>query len=251
MTKPPTPVALSNSLTDLEEPFTDFDFNGSDLRWLRCKIRHIAKMPVAAKYYLRAGEIVELEALAACPWDDLIEGIKRLEPYGWSSKNPATHAAARGRSCGVRVAWRCGPRGIDGRTRCQARPAFELKGKQNNRPQTTHKGDTKMMPEKKDALTTFKSAMEDIATELENRMRLFGVVADESDERNRPVFADAVRTAPEIIAEYRSLAFKAGALLTHDDCSDEEWFALRDKAARLAAKSEKIAAAMLAEQERK
>ncbi len=90
MTKPPTPVALSNSLTDLEEPFTDFDFNGSDLRWLRCKIRHIAKMPVAAKYYLRAGEIVELEALAACPWDDLIEGIKRLEPYGWSSKNPAT-----------------------------------------------------------------------------------------------------------------------------------------------------------------
>ncbi len=238
MTKPPTPVALSNSLTDLEEPFTDFDFNGSDLRWLRCKIRHIAKMPVASKYYLRAGEIVELEALAACPWDDLIEGIKRLEPYGWSSKNPATISIeSSDENAGGLV--------------CQARPAFELKGKQNNRPQTTHKGDTKMMPEKKDALTTFKSAMEDIATELENRMRLFGVVADESDERNRPVFADAVRTAPEIIAEYRSLAFKAGALLTHDDCSDEEWFALRDKAARLAAKSEKIAAAMLAEQERK
>jgi Protein of unknown function (DUF3102) len=64
-----------------EEPFTDFDVEAADLDWLITKIMRVARLPVSVSFYLNAEELGCRSSVAAIPYDDLIDSIKRLVPY--------------------------------------------------------------------------------------------------------------------------------------------------------------------------
>jgi hypothetical protein len=94
---------------------------------------------------------------------------------------------------------------------------------------------SEITPEQKATLTRFKRSAKTVAAMLSHQMISLRMLAS----RNAAAHA-VLKMAPGMIAENRSLAVKAEAMLAMGSCSDKEWHELRDRQALLAAKTEAL-----------
>jgi hypothetical protein len=81
---PPKPDTDSEEWFEqqLEEPFTDWDFEPGRFGWLQTKIVHCAGLPHAVQFALEAmNDYVGVHALAMCTNEEMFEALERMIPH--------------------------------------------------------------------------------------------------------------------------------------------------------------------------